>query len=110
MKNDEWSNNISEDIYVSTPLPIPIFIRIYASFFICIIFMRHILQQNVVVNLRWRRVEMQRGNLTHEEENIIFMVTVTKRTIVHGHGYMAKYPTTAELMDAQIEQACATAT
>jgi hypothetical protein len=57
---------------------------------------------------------MQRGNLTHEEENIIFqssyMVTRTKRTIVHGHGYMTKYPTTAELMDAQIKQACATAT
>jgi regulator of replication initiation timing len=36
-------------------------------------------------------------------------ITGTKRTIVHGHGYMAKYPTRAELMDAQIEQARATA-
>jgi hypothetical protein len=73
----------------------------------------HILQQNVVVNLRSRRVEMQRDNLTHEEKNIIFQssyrqITGTKRTVVHGHGYMAKYPTRAELMDAQIEQARAT--
>jgi hypothetical protein len=63
-----------------------------------------------VVNLRSRRVEMQRDNLPHEEENIIFQssyreITGTKRTIVHGHGYMAKYPTRAELMDAQNEQA-----
>jgi hypothetical protein len=66
-----------------------------------------------VVNLRSRRVEMQRDNLTHEEKNIIFQssyrqITGTKRTVVHGHGYMVKYPTRAELMDAQIEQARAT--
>jgi hypothetical protein len=66
-----------------------------------------------VVNLRSRRVEMQRDNLTHEEKNIIFQssyrkITGTKRTVVHGQGYMAKYPTRAELMDAQIEQARAT--
>jgi hypothetical protein len=53
---------------------------------------------------------MQRDNLPHEEENIIFQssyreITGTKRTIVHGHGYMAKYPTRTELMDAQNEQA-----
>jgi hypothetical protein len=58
---------------------------------------------------------MERDNLTHEEENIIFQssyreITGTKRTVVHGHGYMAKYPTRAKLMDAQIEQARATAT
>jgi hypothetical protein len=63
-----------------------------------------------VVNLCSRRVEMERDNLTHEEEKIIFQssyrdITGTKRTILHGHGYMAKYPTRAELMDAQIEQA-----
>jgi hypothetical protein len=56
---------------------------------------------------------MQRDNLTHEEKNIIFQssyrqITGTKRTVVHCHGYMAKYPTRAELMDAQIEQARAT--
>jgi hypothetical protein len=67
-----------------------------------------------VVNLHSSRVEMERDNLTHEEENIIFQssyreITGTKRTVVHGHGYMAKYPTRAELMDAQIEQAHATA-
>ncbi|WVZ89691.1 hypothetical protein U9M48_036061, partial [Paspalum notatum var. saurae] len=32
-----------------------------------------------------------------------------KRTAIHGHGYMAKYPTRAELMDAQIKQSRATA-
>jgi hypothetical protein len=58
-----------------------------------------------VVNLRSRHVEMERDYLTHEEEN-----TGTKRIVVHGHGYMAKYPTRAKLMDAQIEQARATAT
>jgi hypothetical protein len=74
----------------------------------------HILQQNVVAYLRSRHAEMQRDNLTHEEENIISQssyreITGTKRIVVHGHGYMAKYPTRAELMDAQIEQARATA-
>jgi hypothetical protein len=61
-----------------------------------------------------RRVEMERDTLIHEEENIIFQssyreITGNKRTVVLGQGYMAKYPTRAELMDAQIEQARATA-
>ena len=67
-----------------------------------------------MLNLRGRQEELQRDNLTQEEQNILFQSSYReiiggKRTVIHGHGYMAKYPTRAELMDAQIEQARKTA-
>ena len=67
-----------------------------------------------MLNLHSKIVELNRDNLTHEEQNILFQsnyreIIPCKRTAIHGHGYMAKYPTRAELMDAQIKQSRATA-
>ncbi|KAJ1253746.1 hypothetical protein BS78_K200100 [Paspalum vaginatum] len=61
-----------------------------------------------------QKVELKRDRLTNEEQNIILQssyreIIGCKRTVIHGDGYVAKYPTRAELMDAQIEQARGTA-
>ena len=67
-----------------------------------------------MLNLRGRQEELQRDSLTQEEQNILFQSSYReiiggKTTVIHGRGYMVKYPTRAELMDAQIEQARKTA-
>ncbi|WVZ89985.1 hypothetical protein U9M48_036327 [Paspalum notatum var. saurae] len=84
-KNGKWSNLAAQDVY-----------------------------ENAVLNLHSKKVELNRDNLTHEEQNILFQssyreIIPCKRTTIHGHGYMTKYPTRAELMDAQIKQSRATA-
>jgi len=71
-------------------------------------------QDNAVCNLRAKEVELKRDRLTNEEQNIVFQssygeVIQSKRPNIHGHGYMAKYPTRVELMEAQIKLARATA-
>lgn len=71
-------------------------------------------QENAVLNLNQKKVELERDSFTNEEQNILFQssyreIIDCKRPAIRGHGYMAKYPTRAELMDAQIEQSRATA-
>ena len=52
----------------------------------------------------------QNGLLSTEEENIVFQesykqIKGCKTSKPHGHGYMAKYPTRRQLLNAQNEEA-----
>lgn len=67
-----------------------------------------------MLNLKSKRVELQRDSLTTEEANTLFQsaykeIIGPKRDCNHGHGYMSKYPSRARLVEARLEQARATA-
>ncbi|TVU11850.1 hypothetical protein EJB05_45459 [Eragrostis curvula] len=78
-KNDKWSNTASQNVY-----------------------------DNAQLKILERETEADRL-LTPEEENIEFQAayketTGSKSSRPHGHGYMAKYPTRREMMNAKLQE------
>ncbi|WVZ82122.1 hypothetical protein U9M48_029423 [Paspalum notatum var. saurae] len=88
-RNGRWTNSASQDVYS-----------------VCII--------NAISRLSERETEQEGNNPTRKERNDIFQKTYKeiigcKTTRIYGHRALAKYPTRAQLMVAQIEHSRVTA-
>ena len=65
----------------------------------------YLIQENAALKIAEIGVEPDRQTLTVAEENMIFQSTYKETTEIklHGHGYLAKYPTRRELMKQNLE-------